>query len=182
MARFFIDRPIFAWVIAIVVMLAGALSISRLSLEQYPNIAPPKITISANYTGASAETIENSVVQVIEQQMKGLDHLSSMSSSSSSAGSAQITLTFEAGTNPDVAQVQVQNKLKQAEPRLPQLVQIPGAVDAVVVVSPRLRCQQAFLFVVADVGGTHTAVLRSFTDSVTIGGTGAFCRHGLTLK
>ena len=113
MARFFIDRPIFAWVIAIVVMLAGALSISRLSLEQYPNIAPPKITISANYTGASAETIENSVVQVIEQQMKGLDHLSYMSSSSSSAGSAQITLTFEAGTNPDVAQVQVQNKLKQ---------------------------------------------------------------------
>ncbi len=126
MARFFIDRPIFAWVIAIVVMLAGALSISRLSLEQYPNIAPPKITISANYTGASAETIENSVVQVIEQQMKGLDHLTSMSSSSSSAGSAQITLTFEAGTNPDVAQVQVQNKLKQAEPRLPQLVQSLG--------------------------------------------------------
>jgi len=126
MARFFIDRPIFAWVIAIVVMLAGALSISRLSLEQYPNIAPPKITISANYTGASAETIENSVVQVIEQQMKGLDHLSYMSSSSSSAGSAQITLTFEAGTDPDVAQVQVQNKLKQAESRLPQIVQNLG--------------------------------------------------------
>ena len=126
MARFFIDRPIFAWVIAIVVMLAGALSISRLPLEQYPNIAPPKITISANYTGASAETIENSVVQVIEQQMKGLDHLSYMSSNSSSAGSAQITLTFEAGTNPDVAQVQVQNKLKQAESRLPQIVQNLG--------------------------------------------------------
>ncbi|NML26144.1 efflux RND transporter permease subunit [Zoogloea dura] len=126
MARFFIDRPIFAWVIAIVVMLAGALSIKRLSLEQYPDIAPPKITISATYTGASAETIENSVVQVIEQQMKGLDHLSYMSSSSSSAGSAQITLTFEAGTNPDVAQVQVQNKLKQAESRLPQIVQNLG--------------------------------------------------------
>jgi len=126
MARFFIDRPIFAWVIAIVVMLAGALSISRLSLEQYPDIAPPKITISANYTGASAETIENSVVQVIEQQMKGLDHLSYMSSNSSSAGSAQITLTFEAGTDPDVAQVQVQNKLKQAESRLPQIVQNLG--------------------------------------------------------
>jgi len=126
MARFFIDRPIFAWVIAIVVMLAGALSIGRLPLEQYPDIAPPKITISATYTGASAETIENSVVQVIEQQMKGLDHLSYMSSSSSSAGSAQITLTFEAGTNPDVAQVQVQNKLKQAESRLPQVVQNLG--------------------------------------------------------
>ncbi len=126
MARFFIDRPIFAWVIAIVVMLAGALSIGRLPLEQYPDIAPPKITISATYTGASAETIENSVVQVIEQQMKGLDHLSYMSSSSSSAGSAQITLTFDAGTNPDVAQVQVQNKLKQAESRLPQVVQNLG--------------------------------------------------------
>jgi hydrophobe/amphiphile efflux-1 (HAE1) family protein len=107
-------------------MLAGALSISRLSLEQYPDIAPPKITISANYTGASAETIENSVVQVIEQQMKGLDHLSYMSSNSSSAGIAQITLTFEAGTDPDVAQVQVQNKLKQAESRLPQIVQNLG--------------------------------------------------------
>ncbi len=126
MARFFIDRPIFAWVIAIVVMLAGALSISRLSLEQYPNIAPPKITISATYTGASAETIENSVVQVIEQQMKGLDHLTYMSSSSTSAGTASITLTFDAGTDPDVAQVQVQNKLKQAEPRLPQIVQNLG--------------------------------------------------------
>jgi len=126
MARFFIDRPIFAWVIAIVVMLAGALSIGRLSLEQYPNIAPPKITISATYTGASAETIENSVVQVIEQQMKGLDHLTYMSSSSTSAGTASITLTFDAGTDPDVAQVQVQNKLKQAEPRLPQIVQNLG--------------------------------------------------------
>jgi hydrophobe/amphiphile efflux-1 (HAE1) family protein len=126
MARFFIDRPIFAWVIAIVVMLAGALSIGRLSLEQYPNIAPPKITISATYTGASAETIENSVVQVIEQQMKGLDHLTYMSSNSTSAGAASITLTFDAGTNPDVAQVQVQNKLKQAEPRLPQVVQNLG--------------------------------------------------------
>ncbi|MGL4408528.1 MAG: efflux RND transporter permease subunit [Zoogloea sp.] len=126
MARFFIDRPIFAWVIAIVVMLAGALSIQRLSLEQYPNIAPPKITISATYTGASAETIENSVIQVIEQQMKGLDHLTYMSSNSTSAGAASITLTFDAGTNPDVAQVQVQNKLKQAEPRLPQVVQNLG--------------------------------------------------------
>ncbi|MCE1185740.1 MAG: efflux RND transporter permease subunit [Rhodocyclales bacterium] len=126
MARFFIDRPIFAWVIAIVVMLAGVLSIQRLSLEQYPNIAPPKITISATYTGASAETIENSVIQVIEQQMKGLDHLTYMSSNSTSAGAASITLTFDAGTNPDVAQVQVQNKLKQAEPRLPQVVQNLG--------------------------------------------------------
>ncbi|WP_349745831.1 efflux RND transporter permease subunit [Pseudomonas frederiksbergensis] len=126
MARFFIDRPIFAWVIAIVIMLAGALSISQLPLEQYPDIAPPTVRISATYTGASAETVENSVTQVIEQQMKGLDNLTYMSASSSSAGSASISLTFAAGTNPDVAQMQVQNKLQQAESRLPQSVQSEG--------------------------------------------------------
>lgn len=126
MARFFIDRPIFAWVIAIVIMLGGALSISRLPLEQYPDIAPPKVNISATYTGASAKTIEDSVTQVIEQQMKGLDGLMYMSSSSSSSGSAEISLTFAAGTDADVAQMQVQNKLQQAESRLPQAVQNQG--------------------------------------------------------
>ncbi|EJM05707.1 hydrophobe/amphiphile efflux-1 (HAE1) family transporter [Pseudomonas sp. GM102] len=126
MARFFIDRPIFAWVIAIVIMLAGALSISQLPLEQYPDIAPPTVRISATYTGASAKTVEDSVTQVIEQQMKGLDNLTYMSASSSSAGSASINLTFTAGTNPDVAQMQVQNKLQQAESRLPQSVQSEG--------------------------------------------------------
>ncbi|KNH27105.1 multidrug transporter [Pseudomonas syringae] len=126
MARFFIDRPIFAWVIAIVIMLAGALSISQLPLEQYPDIAPPTVSISATYTGASAKTVEDSVTQVIEQQMKGLDNLTYMSASSSSAGSASIKLTFTAGTNPDVAQMQVQNKLQQAESRLPQSVQSEG--------------------------------------------------------
>ncbi len=126
MARFFIDRPIFAWVIAIVIMLGGALSISQLPLEQYPDIAPPTVRISATYTGASAKTVEDSVTQVIEQQLTGLDNLTYMSSSSSSAGSASISLTFAAGTDPDVAQMQVQNKLQQAESRLPQSVQSEG--------------------------------------------------------
>ncbi|SEL69677.1 hydrophobic/amphiphilic exporter-1, HAE1 family [Roseateles sp. YR242] len=126
MARFFIDRPVFAWVLAIVVMLAGALAITTLPLEQYPDIAPPKVTVSATYPGASAKTIEDSVTQVIEQQMKGLDGLLSMQSSSSSSGSASITLNFNAGTNADVAQMQVQNKLQQAEAQLPQAVQSQG--------------------------------------------------------
>jgi len=126
MARFFIERPIFAWVIAIVIMLAGAMSIGTLSLEQYPDIAPTKVSINATYTGASAKTIEDSVTQVIEQKMKGLDRLVSMSSSSTSSGTARIELTFEAGTNADVAQMQVQNKLQQAESQLPQSVQSQG--------------------------------------------------------
>lgn len=126
MAHFFIDRPIFAWVIAIVIMLGGSLSISQLPLEQYPDIAPPTVKISATYTGASAKTVEDSVTQVIEQQMKGLDNLTYMSATSSSAGSASTSLTFTAGTDPGVAQMQVQNKLQQAESRLPQSVQSEG--------------------------------------------------------
>lgn len=126
MARFFINRPIFAWVIAIVITLAGALSIFTLPLEQYPNIAPPTVSISATYTGASAETTENSVTQVIEQSMTGLDNLLYMSSSSSSSGSSSVELTFASGTDADTAQVQVQNKLKQAESSLPESVQNNG--------------------------------------------------------
>ncbi len=126
MARFFIDRPIFAWVIAIVIMLAGALSIHLLPLEQYPDIAPTRISINASYTGASAQTIEDSVTQIIEQRLKGLDRLVAMESSSSSSGSASVRLSFEAGTDPDVAQMQVQNKLQQALSQLPQSVQDRG--------------------------------------------------------
>lgn len=126
MARFFINRPIFAWVIAIVITLAGALSIYTLPIEQYPDIAPPTVSISATYTGASSETTENSVTQVIEQSMTGLDNLLYMSSSSSSSGSSSVTLTFASGTDPDTAQVQVQNKLKQAESSLPESVQDNG--------------------------------------------------------
>ncbi|GAB3125691.1 efflux RND transporter permease subunit [Novispirillum itersonii] len=126
MSRFFIDRPIFAWVIAIVIMLAGALSILALPIEQYPRIAPPTIQISASYPGASAQTVENTVTQVIEQKMNGLDYLRYMSSTSDSAGNISITLTFESKANPDIAQVQVQNKLQLAMPLLPQEVQAQG--------------------------------------------------------
>jgi hydrophobe/amphiphile efflux-1 (HAE1) family protein len=126
MARFFIDRPIFAWVIAIVIMLGGGLAIQTLSLEQYPTIAPTTVSVSASYTGASAQTVEDSVTQVIEQKMKGLDGMLAMSSSSNSSGSASVTVSFVAGTNSDVAQMQVQNKVQQALTSLPTTVQSQG--------------------------------------------------------
>jgi len=126
MARFFIDRPIFAWVVSIVIMLAGLLSLHTLPLEQYPDIAPPRVSITANYTGASAKTVEDSVTQVIEQELKGLDNLLYMESTSNASGRARIMLTFDAGTDIDVAQMQVQNRLQQAMSRLPQQVQSRG--------------------------------------------------------
>ncbi|MCJ8233307.1 efflux RND transporter permease subunit [Aeromonas sp. 96A] len=126
MARFFIDRPIFAWVIALVIMLAGSLAIIKLPVAQYPSIAPPAVGISASYPGASAKTVEDSVTQIIEQNMTGLDHLLYMSSQSDSAGRVSVTLTFQPGTDPDIAQVQVQNKLQQAMSLLPQEVQQQG--------------------------------------------------------
>ncbi|MGU5541642.1 efflux RND transporter permease subunit [Aeromonas hydrophila] len=126
MARFFIDRPIFAWVIALVIMLAGSLAIIKLPVAQYPSIAPPAVGISASYPGASAKTVEDSVTQIIEQNMTGLDHLLYMSSQSDSSGNVSVTLTFQAGTDPDIAQVQVQNKLQQAMSLLPQEVQQQG--------------------------------------------------------
>ncbi len=126
MSRFFIDRPIFAWVLAILVMLGGILSIRGMSVAQYPSIAPPTITISANYPGASAQTVENTVTQIIEQQMKGLDGMYYMSSTSSSSGAVSVTVYFKAGTNPDIAQVQVQNKLQAGITLLPQSVQQLG--------------------------------------------------------
>ncbi|HEX4855364.1 MAG TPA: efflux RND transporter permease subunit, partial [Limnobacter sp.] len=126
MSRFFIDRPIFAWVIAIVIMLAGALAIFNLPIAQYPAIAPPAVTIQATYPGASAETLQDSVTQVIEQRMTGLDGLRYMKSTSDSTGRLRIELTFKPGTNPDIAQVQVQNKLSLAVPLLPSAVQRQG--------------------------------------------------------
>ncbi len=126
MAKFFIDRPVFAWVIAIVLMMAGALSILNLPVAQYPDIAPPAIAINVTYPGASAQTVQDTVVQVIEQQMNGIDNLEYISSESNSDGSVAITLTFRQGTNPDTAQVQVQNKLAVAQPLLPQEVQQQG--------------------------------------------------------
>ncbi|MCS6123938.1 efflux RND transporter permease subunit [Shewanella baltica] len=126
MARFFIDRPIFAWVIALIIMLAGVLSLRSLPVSQYPNIAPPTVVISANYPGASAKIVEDSVTQVIEQRMTGIDHLRYISSTSDSFGNASITLTFNAEADPDIAQVQVQNKLQGAMTLLPQEVQSQG--------------------------------------------------------
>ncbi|BBF85380.1 RND efflux system, inner membrane transporter CmeB [Aquitalea magnusonii] len=126
MSKFFIDRPIFAWVIAIVIMLAGLLSIRSLPVSQYPAIAPPQIAINATYPGASAKTVEDSVTQVIEQKMQGIDHLRYMNSTSDDTGAVTITMTFDAGTNPDTAQVQVQNKLQSAMATLPTVVQQQG--------------------------------------------------------
>ncbi|GAB3004056.1 multidrug efflux RND transporter permease subunit [Arenimonas maotaiensis] len=126
MARFFIDRPIFAWVIAIIIMLAGALALTRLPISRYPQIAPPTVSINAVYPGASAQAVENSVTQIIEQSMTGLDGLDYMSSTSDSNGAVGITLTFKTGTDPDTAQVQVQNKLQAATPLLPAVVQQQG--------------------------------------------------------
>ena len=159
MARFFINRPIFAWVLAIVVMLAGALSITNLPLEQYPDIAPPRVTVNATYPGASAKTIEDSVTQVIEQKMKGLDGLLAMSSSSSSAGTASITLSFVSGTNSDVAQMQVQNKLQQAMAQLPQTVQSQGVTVT--------KTGTDFLMVIAFVSGDGSASAIDIGDYIS---------------
>ncbi|MDR3432524.1 MAG: multidrug efflux RND transporter permease subunit AcrB [Rouxiella aceris] len=126
MAKFFIDRPIFAWVIAIIIMLAGGLSILKLPIAQYPTVAPPAIELTAAYPGADAQTVQDTVTQVIEQNMNGIDNLMYMSSTSDSSGAVQITLTFASGANADIAQVQVQNKLQLAMPLLPQEVQQQG--------------------------------------------------------
>jgi len=141
LGRFFVDRPIFAWVIAIVIVLSGVFSLSRLPIAQYPSVAPPRVFAYTSYPGASAETIENSVTQVLEQQLKGIDGLLYFDSSSSSDGYSQIAITLRQGINPDTAQVQVQNKLQQALSRLPQAVQQQGLYVT--------KAQPDFLMVVA---------------------------------
>ncbi|MEP6899537.1 MAG: efflux RND transporter permease subunit, partial [Rhodanobacter sp.] len=141
MPSFFIDRPIFAWVVAILISLGGVLAILNMGVESYPTIAPPSVTVSATYPGASADTTEKTVTQVIEQQLTGIDHLLYFSSSSSASGRANITLTFESGTDPDIAQVQVQNKVALATPRLPSEVTQQGVVVA--------KANAGFLMVVA---------------------------------
>ncbi|MGR5234070.1 efflux RND transporter permease subunit [Vibrio rotiferianus] len=128
MARFFIDRPVFAWVLAILTMLAGVMSLFNLPVSQYPTISPTTISISARYPGASAKTVEDSVTQVIEQNMTGLDYLRYLNSSSDAFGNATITLTFDSEADPDIAQVQVQNKLQLAMTSLPMEVQSQGIV------------------------------------------------------
>lgn len=148
MANFFISRPIFACVIAIIAMLAGIASILNLPLEQYPDIAPPAVTLSATYPGASAKVVEDAVTQVIEQQMKGIDNLRYISANSSANGSMSMTLTFESGTDPNIAQVQVQNKLALATPLLPQEVQRQGVVVN--------KARTGFLLIVALMDETET--------------------------
>src|SRR5882757_282576 len=130
MSRFFIDRPVFAWVIAITIMLAGALSITTLSVAQYPQIAPTTVRITASYPGADAQTVENSVTKVIEQGMTGIDNLDYVASTSTATGQASISLTFTNRANPDVAQMQVQNKLQLVTAQLPQVVQNTGITVA----------------------------------------------------
>src|SRR6478735_2048297 len=141
MSRYFINHPVFAWVIAIMIVIAGLLSIGSLGVESYPNIAPPQVSVGANYPGANAETVERAVTQIIEQQLTGIDSLDYFSSSSGSDGSASVNLTFKPGTDPDTAQMQVQNKVSQATPRLPTEVVQQGVVVQ--------KANQGFLLVVA---------------------------------
>ena len=126
LSRFFLDRPVFAWVIAIILMVAGGLAIYKLPISQYPPIAPPSIAITAFYPGASAETVENSVTQIIEQKMTGFDKMLYLSATSDSSGSSRVELTFAPGTDPDLAWAQVQNKLQLAMASLPEVVQRAG--------------------------------------------------------
>lgn len=155
-ARFFVRRPVFAWVIAILIMLAGMLAIKTLPVAQYPDVAPPSIKISATYTGASAQTLENSVTQVIEQQLTGLDNLLYFTSTSSSDGSVSINVTFEQGTDPDTAQVQVQNKVQQAESRLPSEVQQSGVTV--------VKSQSNFLLIMGVYDKTDKASSSDIAD------------------
>ena len=126
MPQFFIDRPVFAWVLAILITLGGVLALIRLPAEAYPQIAPPQVSVSATFPGASAATVETTVTQIIEQQLTGLDHLLYFTSTSASDGSSAIVLTFASGTNPDIAAVQTQNRVTLAQPRLPAEVNQQG--------------------------------------------------------
>jgi multidrug efflux pump len=157
-SRTFIDRPVLAWVISILIMLGGLGGISLLPVEQYPDIAPPSVNIRASYPGAAAETLESSVTQIIEQQLTGIDGLIYFSSSSDAAGSSQISVTFERGTNPDIAQVQVQNKVQQALPRLPQAVQQQGLIVT--------KSNSDFLMVLAVYDVTDKATSGDVSDYV----------------
>ncbi|RZI65695.1 MAG: efflux RND transporter permease subunit [Variovorax sp.] len=159
MAQFFIDRPIFAWVLSIIVMLAGLMSIRTLPLEQYPDIAPPRVSIVSTYTGASAKTVEDSVTQVIEQQLTGIDNLLYMQGTSNSSGQSRIQLTFAPGTNVDVAQMQVQNKLQPAMARLPQQVQTRGVFV--------IKGGNDFLMIVSMFSGDGSADAVDVGDYIT---------------
>jgi multidrug efflux pump len=158
MSRFFIDRPVFAWVLAIVLMLAGGVAVFTLPIAQYPSIAPPAVSISATYPGASAETVQSTVAQPIEQQLSGLDHLLYFSTDSYKDGTLTITLYFDQGTNPDIAQVQVQNKLQLAEPQLPPVVQQEGITVA--------KATKNFLIVVGFVSTDNSLSSGDLADFI----------------
>ncbi len=158
MSKFFIHRPVFAWVLAIIMMIAGGLAILQLPIAQYPTIAPPAVAISATYPGADAQTVQDTVTQVIEQNMNGIDNLMYMSSTSDSAGSVTITLTFKSGTDPDIAQVQVQNKLQLATPLMPQEVQQQGiSVE---------KSSSSFLLVAGFISDNPTTTQDDISDYV----------------
>jgi multidrug efflux pump len=160
MPKFFIDRPIFAWVISLLILLVGALSLTKLPVAEYPSVAPPSVSITATYPGASAETLQDTVTSVIEQQLNGIDGLLYMSSDSESSGQAKITLYFEPGANPDIAQVQVQNKLQLAMPNLPAAVQLQG-----VVVAKATRNFLMFFTLSSKNGGMDQIALGNFIAS-----------------
>jgi multidrug efflux pump len=160
MPQFFIERPIFAWVIAILITLSGLICLRELGIESYPQIAPPQVVVSATFAGANADTVEKTVTQVIEQQLNGIDHLLYFSSTSSSSGGSTITLTFDTGTNPDIAQVQTQNRLSLALPRLPVEVTAQGVTVA--------KANPGFLSVIAlksDDGSQDSYALNNIIAS-----------------
>ncbi|MGO9567719.1 MAG: efflux RND transporter permease subunit, partial [Desulfomonilaceae bacterium] len=161
LSRFFLDRPVFAWVIAIIMMVAGGLAIFNLPISQYPPIAPPSIAIDSTYPGASAETVENSVTQIIEQQMTGLNNMLYFSATSNSAGNSRIQLTFAPGTDPDLAWAQVQNKLQLATASLPDVVQQQG-----VAVSKSTRNWLIIVGLISDDGSMDAFDLRDYAQSV----------------
>ena len=160
MSRFFVDRPVFAWVIAILIMLGGLLALRSLPIAQYPQIAPTTVRITASYPGADAQTVENSVTKVIEQGMTGIDNLDYMTSTSTSTGEVTITLTFTSAADPDVAQMQVQNKLQLVQSQLPSVVQTNGlSVD---------KASDSFLVVIAFVskdGRMSSIDIADYVDS-----------------
>ena len=158
MSRFFIDRPVFAWVIGLIIMLVGAVAIFRMPIAQYPSIAPPQVSISVTYPGASADTVNNTVVRPILQQMFGLDHLEYISAQSYASGQMEIDLTFAQGTDPDIAQVQVQNKLQLAQPRLPTEVTTQGLSVA--------KAVKNFMMVVSFISTDGTMSAQDISDYV----------------
>ncbi len=160
MAKFFIDRPIFAWVVSLLIILLGVLAITQLPVAQYPSVAPPSISVNTSYSGASAETLQNTVTSIIEQQMNGIDNLLYISSSSNSSGQATVSLYFQPGTNPDVAQVQVQNKLQLAIPSLPLIVQQAG-----VTVTKSTRNYLMFFTLSSTDGGLDEIALGNYIAS-----------------